>query len=72
MSTRFDVVDEHTIEVKCLHCENNKFHKPIYVIADLENMSYMQLGCKKCFKSTFVGFFCENGKIQIAVRDSEH
>ena len=71
MSARFDVVDDHSIGVKCLHCENNKFHKPLYVIADLENMTYMELRCKKCFKNTYVGFFWQDGEVHIAVRDSE-
>lgn len=70
MEQKYVAVDELTIELRCLHCGNDRFDKPIYVIADLEHHSHVEFGCLKCFKDTFVGIFWDKGKAVFGLRET--
>ena len=71
METKFDVIDEHSIGINCLHCKHEKLHAPLLIVGNLGTYSFIEVKCMKCHKSTFVDFQIIHNRISVSVTDSE-
>lgn len=71
METKFDVADEYSIGIKCMHCGHNKLHAPVLVTGNIGLHTFIEVGCLKCHKSTFVNFLIVNSEVSVSVTDSE-
>ena len=71
MDTLYDILDPHSIGVRCLHCQHNKLGNPLLTVGTLGSFSYLSLSCKKCHKETFVGFDIIDGEASVSIRDNE-
>jgi predicted nucleic-acid-binding Zn-ribbon protein len=71
METKFDVTDEYSIGIKCMHCGHNKLHAPILVTGNIGLYTFIEVGCLKCHKPTFVNFHIVDNEVSVSVTDSE-
>lgn len=71
METKFDIVDEYSIGIKCLFCKHDKLQFPIFVACKPGDYSFFEISCKSCHKKNYVNFHIVHDKAFVSVTDSE-